>query len=165
VPRVMANESRLGQVFLNLFQNAAQAIDPGDGRSHRILVRTSTDEGGHAVVEVHDTGAGIAPENLGRIFDPFFTTRPIGAGTGHGRRAPRPVAGGRRRAQRGPGLSSGCCAGLAICRRIASRHGGTIVATSELGQGAKFIVDLPLSAIAPTQRPAATSSAEPYRPS
>ena len=85
VPTVKANESRLGQVFLNLLLNAAQAIPDGAAAEHEIRIRTRTDGLGRAVVEVSDTGAGIAPRTCcARIFDPFFTTKPVGEGTGLG---------------------------------------------------------------------------------
>ncbi|HET9450472.1 MAG TPA: PAS domain S-box protein, partial [Aggregicoccus sp.] len=74
VPGVMASEARLGQVFLNLVVNAAQAIREGAADHNEISVRTFTDEAGRAVVEVQDSGCGIPPENLKCIFDPFFTT-------------------------------------------------------------------------------------------
>ena len=99
VPPVDANEARLGQVFLNLLVNAAQAIPEGQADKHEIRVGTRTDEHGNVVVEVSDTGMGIPPENITRIFDPFFTTKGE-TGTGLGlsisaRRDPQP----RRRHQ------------------------------------------------------------------
>jgi PAS domain S-box-containing protein len=75
VPLVDANEARLGQVFLNLLVNAAQAIPEGRADQHEIRVVTRTDDHGSVIVEVSDTGMGIPPENLTRIFDPFFTTK------------------------------------------------------------------------------------------
>jgi PAS domain S-box-containing protein len=75
VPLVDANEARLGQVFLNLLVNAAQAIPEGRADQHEIRVVTRTDDHGSVIVEVTDTGMGIPPENLTRIFDPFFTTK------------------------------------------------------------------------------------------
>ena len=75
MPPVDANEARLGQVFLNLLVNAAQAIPEGHADKHEVRVATRTDERGNVVVEVSDTGVGIAPENLPRVFDPFFTTK------------------------------------------------------------------------------------------
>jgi PAS domain S-box-containing protein len=84
VPPVEANEARLGQVFLNLVVNAAQAIPEGDTRRHEVRVTTRTDEAGNAVIEVGDTGVGIAPEMLPRIFDPFFTSKGPGQGVGLG---------------------------------------------------------------------------------
>jgi signal transduction histidine kinase len=79
LPRISCAPSQLNQVFLNLFSNAAQAMD-GYGR---LYIRSWFDD--QAVhVSVADNGKGIAPENLTRIFDPFFTTKPVGEGTGLG---------------------------------------------------------------------------------
>src|SRR5262249_30723859 len=71
--------SEIDQVFLNVLANAAQAIT-GPGT---ITVETRQD-GAMAVVEIADSGPGIAPAALARIFDPFFTTKPVGEGTGLG---------------------------------------------------------------------------------
>jgi PAS domain S-box-containing protein len=114
VPPVDANEARLGQVFLNLLVNAAQAIPEGQADKHEVRVSTRTDEGGNAVVEVTDTGVGIQPENLLRIFDPFYTTK--GDGTG---------------------------LGLAISHGTIKSLGGEIRATSAPGAGTTFRVVLP----------------------
>jgi signal transduction histidine kinase len=117
VPRVAANEARLGQVFLNLIVNAAQAIREGDAEHQQIRVITRLDAAGRVVVvEIKDTGSGIAPENLTRIFDAFFTTKPVGVGTG---------------------------LGLSICHRIVSNLGGELQVESELGRGSTFRVLLP----------------------
>ena len=80
---MLANESRLGQVFLNLLINAAQAIPHGDIQANEIHVSTRHDEG-QVVVAVRDTGEGIPPENLEKLFKAFFTTKPVGVGTGLG---------------------------------------------------------------------------------
>ena len=70
---------KLGQVFLNLLVNAAQAI-----KEHgTITIRTGQDHE-HVWIELSDTGRGIPRENLKRIFDPFFTTKEVGKGTGMG---------------------------------------------------------------------------------
>jgi two-component system, cell cycle sensor histidine kinase and response regulator CckA len=116
VPRVLVNEAQLGQVFLNLIINACQAIPEGHAVDHVISVRLRTDRRGHALVEVQDTGSGIAPELLERIFEPFFTTKPAGVGTG---------------------------LGLAICQRLVAAAGGSIAAESEPGKGSLFRVTLP----------------------
>jgi CheY-like chemotaxis protein len=84
VPPIEANEARLGQVFLNLIVNAAQAIPEGDTQRHVVRVATRTDEAGNAVVEVSDTGVGIHPDVLPKIFDPFFTSKSAGEGIGLG---------------------------------------------------------------------------------
>jgi signal transduction histidine kinase/CheY-like chemotaxis protein len=118
-PTVRANERRLSQIFVNLLVNAAQAIPDGGADRHEIRVALHTDEAGRAVVEVHDTGTGIAPEHLPRLFDPFFTTKPVGEGTG---------------------------LGLAICHGIVSSLGGELSVESQLGLGSTFRVTLPAAA-------------------
>jgi PAS domain S-box-containing protein len=117
VPLVEANESRLGQVFLNLIINAAQSIPEGQADKNNIVIRTGTDERGMVVVEIRDTGSGMTPETLKKIFTPFFTTKPSGIGTG---------------------------LGLAICQRIITRIGGEIKVESKLGAGTTFTVFLPV---------------------
>jgi PAS domain S-box-containing protein len=115
---VHANEKRLAQVFVNLLVNAADAIPDGAAERHEIRVHTYDAPDERVVVEVTDTGAGIAKEVLGRVFDPFFTTKPVGAGTG---------------------------LGLSICRRIVTALGGELSVESELGRGSTFRVALPAS--------------------
>lgn len=79
LPRISCAPSQLNQVFLNLFTNAAQAME----ENGRLGIKT-WHEGDAVMVAVQDNGKGIAPDNLGRIFDPFFTTKPVGQGTGLG---------------------------------------------------------------------------------
>jgi CheY-like chemotaxis protein len=116
VPPVFANESRLGQVFLNLIVNAAQAIPEGQASAHEIRVVTKLDARGTVVVEVADTGSGMPPEVVRRLFTPFFTTKPVGVGTG---------------------------LGLSICHRIVASLGGQITVDSAVGKGTSFLVRLP----------------------
>jgi signal transduction histidine kinase len=116
VPPVWTTDARLGQLFLNLVVNAAQAIEIGHVESNEIRLATRTDESGRAVVEIADTGVGIAAENLGRIFAPFFTTKPPGSGTG---------------------------LGLSISLRIVKEMGGEIRFSSEPGRGTLASVFLP----------------------
>lgn len=117
LPEVLGNEAELRQVFVNLLQNAIQALPEGAPTRNVVDVRASTDDTGRAVVEIRDTGSGIAPENLQRIFDPFFTTRPVGHGTG---------------------------LGLAVAHNIVLQLGGTLeVAESTPGVGTTFRVVLP----------------------
>src|SRR5450432_1356521 len=71
ISRVIGDEARLGQVFLNLIMNAAQAIE-GDPAANEITI-SSRNIDGSAVIEVSDTGPGIGDEHRSRIFDPFYT--------------------------------------------------------------------------------------------
>lgn len=134
VPLVDVNESRLGQVFLNLLVNAAQALPEGQADVHEITILLRTAADGRVVVEVHDSGPGIPPEILGKLFTPFFSTKPAGVGTG---------------------------LGLAICQRIVAGMGGGIAVESEVGKGTTFRVTLPATTmmateemVAPVVRPA-----------
>ncbi|MEM1413353.1 MAG: response regulator [Myxococcota bacterium] len=129
LPIVRGNESRLGQVFLNLLINAAQAMPEDRAGENVIRVVAGVDDAGWARVEIVDTGRGIAPEHLGRIFDPFFTTKPVAEGTG---------------------------LGLAICRNIVTQTGGELSVKSEVDVGTTFTVRLPPAqgvAAAPTLKP------------
>jgi PAS domain S-box-containing protein len=125
-PLVEGDEGRLGQVFVNLLVNAAQAVPEGNVAAHEIRVATSTDPSGRAIVEVHDTGGGIPASALARIFEPFFTTKPIGSGTG---------------------------LGLSICHNIVKDMGGEISVTSEPGLGTTFRVALPASTSSRASQP------------
>jgi nitrogen-specific signal transduction histidine kinase len=137
VPLVIADEARLGQVFINLLLNAAQAIAPGHVKDNEVRVSARTSSDGRAVVEVRDSGCGIPPELLGRIFDPFFTTKPVGVGTG---------------------------LGLAICRRIVTALGGSIGVESEPGRGTCFRVILPVSQALPAKEvPPPVAASRPIR--
>jgi len=107
VPRVDANEARLGQVFVNLLVNAAQALPEGNAAANLIRLRTYVGEAGRVVVEVMDSGPGIPDDVKAKIFDPFFTTKPAGVGTG---------------------------LGLWICQGIVTRLGGTIDLSSRPGE-------------------------------
>lgn len=116
VPLVLANESRLGQVFINLLVNAAHAIPESPSTRGLIRVKTHRDAQGNAVASVEDNGVGIGPDVLRRLFEPFFTTKDVGKGMG---------------------------LGLAVCESIVTSLGGTIRVCSELGRGTTFSVVLP----------------------
>lgn len=83
VSDVIANESKLGQVFLNLLLNAAQAITPGDPESNEVRV-TIDERPGEVVISISDTGSGICDDDLKRLFEPFFSTKEASDGTGLG---------------------------------------------------------------------------------
>jgi PAS domain S-box-containing protein len=135
VPLAWANEGRLTQVFVNLLVNAAQAIPEGDAGGNEIRVVTR-EEGGQVVVEVRDTGTGIAPEDLPRVFEPFFTTKPKGVGTG---------------------------LGLSISHTIVASLGGTLTAEPAAPHGAVFRVTLRTSHEALAQTSSAAPRAETER--
>jgi signal transduction histidine kinase len=79
LPKVMSSGSELNQVWTNLIDNAADAMN-GNGK---LKIRTAR-ENDYVLVEITDNGAGISPEVISRIFDPFFTTKGVGEGTGLG---------------------------------------------------------------------------------
>jgi CheY-like chemotaxis protein/two-component sensor histidine kinase len=122
--RVLANESRLGQVILNLVLNAAQAIDPGRPEENEISVTTGVEPNGRVFIEVADSGHGMSPEVQQRIFAPFFTTKPPGSGMG---------------------------LGLSICRRLVGSFGGEITVHSRPGQGSRFRVVFPAASATAAQ--------------
>jgi CheY-like chemotaxis protein len=115
VPPVSVAEARLGQVFLNLIVNAAQAMPDGDSEGNLLTLTTRTDTDGRVVVDIEDNGSGIAPHVMTRLFAPFVTTKPAGVGTG---------------------------LGLSICQRLINAMGGSIWADSEVGRGTVFHVAL-----------------------
>jgi signal transduction histidine kinase/ActR/RegA family two-component response regulator len=125
-PHVLANESRLGQVFLNLVVNAAQAIPEGNFDQNAITVSTELDSSGRVVVRVGDSGPGIPSEVQKQIFTPFFTTKPLGVGTG---------------------------LGLSICHRIVTSLGGEITFETQPDKGTVFRVTLLPADAAPISRP------------
>jgi signal transduction histidine kinase len=118
LPPVAATAPRLGQVFLNLLVNAAQAIPKHSGQDHEIRIRART-RGQMVRVEIEDTGQGIPEHVRDRIFDPFFTTKPFGEGTG---------------------------LGLWICHGIIRSIGGTIeVQPGAASRGTCFIMEFPIA--------------------
>jgi signal transduction histidine kinase len=127
IPRALANEGRLVQVFLNLLVNAAQAIPGNAPDKNEVRLTTRLDATGQISVEICDTGSGIPEDVLPRIFDPFFTTKPVGVGTG---------------------------LGLSICHSLIASVGGQIEVASELGVGTRFLITL-RAAVAEGARPAA----------
>ena len=115
-PLVLANESMLGQVLLNIITNAFQCFDGSDASRNEIRVTTGTDPKGWAFVAIADTGPGIPATALGRVFEPFFTTKPQGKGTG---------------------------LGLSISRGIIAALGGNIEVSTAEGCGTTFRIELP----------------------
>lgn len=118
LPPVRCDLTKINQVFLNLIVNAAQALEEmTQSETGKITVRTRLRDD-QVEISISDNGPGIAPEIAERIFDPFFTTKAPGKGTGQG---------------------------LALCLDIVlNKHHGSIEVRGNLGQGAEFIVSLPL---------------------
>ena len=135
LPEAFAHDAQLSHVFLNLLVNAAQSL-PNDGNRHLVRVSARTDERGWIVVEVHDTGHGIAPNVASRIFEAFFTTRPAGEGTG---------------------------LGLVLCQNVVHAMGGEISFTSVPG-ATTFKVALPPAPPRKTEPPRAPDPAPPPLP-
>jgi len=115
-PRIYGDSGYLHQVFLNLINNSADAMQRG-GELCLTLHVPSSDETKEIEVILADTGTGMGRETLAHIFDPMFTTKQIGTGAG---------------------------LGLAICDQIVRQHAGTIRVESEPGQGTTFTIRLPL---------------------
>ncbi|MBK7534698.1 MAG: HAMP domain-containing protein [Myxococcales bacterium] len=111
--RVSGHAGQIGQVFMNLLTNAAQAVAGRDAAVIRIESRGDADR---VAITIADNGPGIPTHVLPRIWDPFFTTKDVGEGTG---------------------------LGLSIVHELVERHGGTITVDTELGKGTSFTVTLP----------------------
>jgi len=105
-----ADEGMLKQVVLNLFINAQQAMSDGG----ELLIRTARQKK-DAVIQISDTGSGIAPDKLPHIFDAYYSSRPQGSGLG-----------------------------LPTVKKIVETHNGTISVDSEPGKGTSFTIKLPL---------------------
>jgi PAS domain S-box-containing protein len=119
VPVVLANETRLSQVFVNLLLNAGHALDARGPEFNEVRVRTCVNASGSVVAEISDSGRGMTAEVVEKIFDPFFTTKEVGQGTG---------------------------LGLSICHGIVKSLGGEIQVESSLGKGSCLRVIMPPAA-------------------
>src|SRR2546426_787735 len=117
LPLVWADGHQLKQVAVNLIANARQALREAPPPRRLSLVTRYEDQSRRARIEVADTGPGIPPEIQARVFEPFFTTQPEGEGTG---------------------------LGLALARGIVEGHGGAIRVESRPGEGARFLIELPV---------------------
>jgi two-component system sensor histidine kinase HydH len=111
---VRGDDAQLQQVLMNLLLNAIEAM----GTNGVLTVSTEITGGNQLQIQIRDTGAGIARENLARLFETCFTTKKNGTGLG-----------------------------LAISKRIVLEHQGTIEARSEAGKGSTFTLSLPVSVL------------------
>jgi two-component system NtrC family sensor kinase len=135
MPHTWADPFQLQQVVLNLVSNAEQALAEWGG-ARRIAVWTRHDVE-RLEIGVADSGPGIPPDQRDRIFNPFYTTKPVGQGTG---------------------------LGLSISDGIVRGHGGAIRVESQPGEGATFVVELPLQPVATNAVPARSSRPTPPQP-
>ena len=132
LPEVEVNGNQIKQVFVNLINNACQAI-ASDAPSGRLWIAAkATRDGGGIAVAMTDSGPGMTEEIAARVFEPFFTTKAEGEGTG---------------------------LGLSICQGIVKEHGGRILLETKPGAGATFTVELPVGAAAPQVEAEAASPA------
>ncbi|MBI2264327.1 MAG: hypothetical protein HYU64_04040 [Armatimonadetes bacterium] len=115
LPPVEGDPSEYHQVFLNLLQNAHDALGGLPGGRIEVAVKV---EAGHALVSFRDSGPGVPPEIRSRIFDPFFTTKDVGKGTG---------------------------LGLSISLGLLKKNGADLELLSGHGNGAEFLVRIPIS--------------------
>jgi signal transduction histidine kinase len=132
LPAVEVDPHQMQQVFLNIINNARQAME--GHRSEGLLRITTESADGRVRASFQDNGPGITPENMKKIFNPFFTTKEVGKGTG---------------------------LGLSLCYGIVTEHGGTITPHSTVGEGTKFVIDIPVASAAATDKKATVPAPAP----
>ena len=128
LPMVECYAGFLNQVFMNIIRNAIDAIEESwvnypiasiSNKKSQIRIRTSLINSNQVEIRIADNGAGMTEEVRQKVFDPFFTTKPVGSGTG---------------------------LGLAISYQIVvEKHHGSLTCISEPGQGAEFVIEIPLN--------------------
>jgi signal transduction histidine kinase len=114
LPLVLGHGGELQQVIINLVRNGADAMRSVSDRPRVLRVGSVSDDSGGVLVTIEDSGTGIDPKDVDRIFEPFFTTKSQGMGIG-----------------------------LSICRSIIESHHGRLWASSRIGHGAVFNIQLP----------------------
>jgi two-component system NtrC family sensor kinase len=117
IPYLDCSPGKLNQVFLNILSNAIHAVN-NNGKKEKIITVGTRVEDNNIVLTFKDNGMGMTPEVKDKIFDPFFTTKDVGAGTG---------------------------LGLSISYGIVENHKGDITVKSAPGEGAEFIIKLPIA--------------------
>ncbi len=116
LPKIVASEDQLQQIFMNMISNAVEAMEPKGGGTISIVTRLKEKEG-KVLIAFSDTGVGIETEDISRVFEPFFTTKKKGKGVG---------------------------LGLSVVYGIIQDHGGSIQVESHKDKGTVFTIELPL---------------------
>lgn len=117
LPLINGYQIKLESVFQNLIINARDALEESTKEDKTIIITTLLVDSKHIRISFKDNGIGIKPENLSRVTEAFFTTKPIGKGTG---------------------------LGLSLVKGIVEEHEGTLEIKSIYGNGAEFIITLPI---------------------
>jgi PAS domain S-box-containing protein len=122
LPLIECYPGQLNQVFMNILSNGIDALDDSlVGHQAQIRIHTEVLDCNQVVIRISDNGLGIPQEILSKLFDPFFTTKNVGKGTG---------------------------LGLSISYQIVvEKHGGELSCQSTLGQGAEFVIKIPITQI------------------
>lgn len=127
LPAVECYPGQLNQVFMNIFANSIDALEDSfvknkeEKANPQICIITEVVNSNWIVIKIADNGQGIPPEILSKLFDPFFTTKDVGKGTG---------------------------LGLSISYQIVvNKHGGKLSCHSILGQGAEFVLEIPITQV------------------
>lgn len=138
LPLVRINRVELQQLLLNLTVNAIEAMSTMRDSDRVLALKTQVNRAGRVLIDVRDSGPGIASEQLDLVFRSFYSTKPGGMGVG-----------------------------LAICKTIAEAHGGHIAVAHAEPRGTVFTIDLPLRQrrphVAPGQQPASVQAEPPNR--
>lgn len=125
LPLVECYAGQLNQVFMNILNNAIDAIDESIVQSSKsrvncqgiIQICTNINEQNQVIISIKDNGVGMKPEVVKKMFDPFFTTKAVGSGTG---------------------------LGMSITYRIIEKHGGKLECFSQVGLGTEFLITIPV---------------------
>lgn len=122
LPLVECHASQINQVFMNLIANAIdelQSVAPDSEaeKTKTVHIKTQRLDEEWVSISIQDDGRGISQTDVDKLFDPFFTTKPVGKGTG---------------------------LGLSISYQIVEKHGGKLYCKSVVGEGATFVIDLPI---------------------
>jgi two-component system, NtrC family, sensor kinase len=117
LPFLECYPAQLNQVFMNIINNAIDALEESQSKPKQIAIETAVINNKQVKIAIKDNGPGIPTEIRNKLFDPFFTTKPVGKGTG---------------------------LGLSICYTIIEKHKGSIEVLSDLGKGTEFVLSLPI---------------------